>query len=62
MDWQPIEVYDALKVKPKMAVFRFEPVPSKNGRGLSLPEHFEMKRTFGSRVCTHFVELPQIQK
>ena len=62
-NWQPVERYDSLVVKPKLALFRFEPVAPSNGRrGLMLGEHFELSRRFGSRNCTHFMVIPIIPK
>ena len=53
-DWQPIEIYDKLKRKPKLAVFRFAPVPPAR---LGLDETYEMARRYGNRVCTHWMSL-----
>lgn len=57
-EWQPIETYDALAIKPKLAVFRFKPVASNQRAANHLDEHFEMRRCFGSRECTHWMPLP----
>lgn len=61
-EWKPIAEYDALppKRRPMLAVFFFEGVaPNRGGQGrYSLLPTFELKRHFGSRVCTHYCELP----
>jgi hypothetical protein len=59
MNWQPIETYDALKKKPKLAAFYF--VAEGTVRGRSGPRLFftvQLTRNFGSRVCTHWCPLP----
>lgn len=51
MDWIPIEKYDAMKKKPKWAIFWFEATQS--GR-IFLRPMIRPDRVAGSRVCTHF--------
>lgn len=60
MEWKRIETYDALGFKPKLAVFWFEGVPPvRGGKGkYSLPPCMQLTRTFGFRVCTHWMPLP----
>jgi hypothetical protein len=56
--WQPIAVYDQLKVKPKRSAFRFAPVNATRSGGYVTTEVVEFARHFGSRVCTHWIALP----
>jgi hypothetical protein len=58
MEWQPIETYDALKNRPKYAVFYFEAMAGRMG----LEPTIEMSRRFGIRVCTHWMPLPEPPK
>ena len=53
--WLPIAAYDAMKRKPLRAVFFFEPLLA--GREV-LPPTIETTRSYGRRVCTHFLPLP----
>jgi hypothetical protein len=58
MNWQPIETYDALKKKPKHAMFLFRR-ESRGGRGdFVLEQTIQPARIYGLRVCTHWIELP----
>ena len=54
MEWQPIETYDKLKVKPRYAVFYFEATGGRNPRD----ETMQFTRSYGSRNCTHWINLP----
>lgn len=58
MTWQPIEVYDALAVKPKRCVFFFEASPNEKRPYASLAATVENNRNYGLRVCTHWLRLP----
>lgn len=58
MEWQPIETYDALGIKPKHAVFFFEATKPTRRAGYVLDALIETKRYFGFRVCTHWMPLP----
>jgi hypothetical protein len=55
MNWQPIETYDALKIKPKFAVFY---VARSDAGRLKLAARVEGTRTFGMRNVTHWMPLP----
>lgn len=57
-DWQPIAVYDNLKVKPKRAAFRFAPESGTRSGGFVMGEVVELTRRFGTRTCTHWTALP----
>ena len=56
-NWQPIETYDALKKKPRFAVFYVEATTA--GRGY-LSEMIVTERLFGYRTITHWVALPDL--
>ena len=56
MKWEPIETYDKLKRKPKMAVFWFKEAQA--GRSVVLYATPYLSRTMGSRICTHWMRLP----
>lgn len=60
MNWQTIDTYDNLKIKPKLALFWFEGVaPSRGSQGkYSLSPMAHLSRVFGSRICTHWIEIP----
>ena len=60
MNWQPIETYDAMKKKPKLCVFWFKDMPQ--GKNYTLPAIAVLDRHFGSRVCVHWIELPEPPK
>lgn len=53
MEWQPIEVYDKMKNKPKYCLFWFEAV-LRDRAYTSLEAFADTSRIRGSRVCTHF--------
>lgn len=57
VEWRPIETFDALpnSRKPRPALFYFEPLIE--GR-THLSATIELSRTFGRRVCTHWLPLP----
>lgn len=59
MKWRQIEEYDRLKKKPDLVVFRFK--ITDHGRNY-LPEMFDVDRYRGSRVCTHWIELPEFKE
>ena len=59
MEWQKIEIYDKLKKKPKLAVFWFEELKPQWTYGISLAACLNTSRTMGSRVCTHWIPLPE---
>jgi hypothetical protein len=62
MKWQPIETYDNLKNKPKNAVFVFAAeMHNRQKDKIQLPEIYEFSRKFGSRICTHWIELPELK-
>lgn len=56
-EWRDIETFDAIptKHKPRPAVFYFEPLIE--GR-THLSATVELSRTFGRRLCTHWLPLP----
>jgi len=58
--WQPIETYDKLKKKPKLAVFWFK--ESSAGRNITLYATPYLSRSMGSRICTHWMPLPDAPK
>lgn len=59
MEWMPIETYDALKVKPKYAVFLVaEMIPENKRSGIVLGETISIDRHFGRRTITHWIPLP----
>jgi hypothetical protein len=63
MNWQPIETYDAMKKKPKLAAFYFkgEGTLRKATRGrtpFKLEPAVALSRVFGLRTCTHWCPLP----
>ena len=58
MNWQSIETYDALKKKPKYAVFLFK-AEGDDKRRNQLRQTIEFTRTFGYRTCTHWMPLPE---
>ena len=51
-DWQPIETYDKLTRKPKLAVFRFASVANSRNE---MDEVYQLRRTYGFRTCTHWM-------
>jgi hypothetical protein len=57
MNWQPIETYDAMKVKPKRAAFYFKSGVSGNSSFTGAPT-VGLTRVYGFRVCTHWCPLP----
>lgn len=59
--WQPIDTYDALKKKPKHAVFYFKAECDDRGRNRLIPI-IELSRTYGYRTCTHWMPLPEPPK
>lgn len=58
MEWQPIETYDKLKKKPKYAVFRVKEKIVEERPYAGLPELVVTERRFGSRIITHWLEIP----
>lgn len=56
MQWEPIEKYDAMKRKPKHAVFFVESMMSGKSE---LPAMIVTERRFGWRVVTHYFVLPE---
>lgn len=58
-EWQPIETYDALKKKPKYAVFWFKAVINERRNELTLPATAKIDRCMGRRVCTHWFEFEE---
>jgi hypothetical protein len=59
MNWQPIETYDALKKKPKLAAFYF--AAEGTMRGSNRPKWsatVQFTRVYGFRICTHWCPLP----
>lgn len=54
--WKPISTYDALRTKPKMAVFYFRSMVA--GNRLLLPPTVGVTRYYGHRECTHWMPLP----
>jgi len=62
-EWQPIETYDALEKKPKLAIFRFRPQKSnRHNGGFTLPETYEKTRYFGIRTATHWIEITEFKE
>lgn len=57
MNWRPIEEYDAMKTKPPLCVFRFEPVLPKRPGGPGLKALYWLDRFAGNRKCTHFMQI-----
>lgn len=55
--WQDIKIYDAMKKKPELCVFRFAATKPARHRGDFLREAFQTERTMGRRVCTSFYVL-----
>jgi hypothetical protein len=62
MNWQPIEVYDAMPTKPRYAVFAIAGTkPARGQRSeYGLPPAVVQQRNYGCRVVTHFIELPPL--
>ena len=58
MEWKPIETYDKLKTKPKLALFWFEELKPRWANGIGLNACANLSRQMGSRVCTHWMPLP----
>ena len=58
-EWQPIETYDAMKVKPNFAVFLFR---EEHGRSFSLYSTMQTTRHYGNRVCVLWIPLPEPPK
>jgi hypothetical protein len=61
MNWRPIDEYDAMpsKERPRRAVFFFRSEPGRPHRPESgLPPYVGTERSFGYRVCTHWLALP----
>jgi hypothetical protein len=58
MEWMPIETYDALKEKPKHAVFYVKATQPKRPGGHTLREMIVGTRTFGLREITLWLALP----
>jgi hypothetical protein len=58
-EWLPIKTYDKLKKKPKFAVFLFEAIPPPRPGGIGHGIAIENTRHYGSRVCTHWLKLPE---
>lgn len=59
MEWQPIETYDALEMKPKFVVFFME---KSDSTGFKLPAEIVTNRVFGRRKITHWIQLPDAPK
>ena len=60
VQWTPIEVYDAMKTKPKAFVV-FLVAEMKSGRS-TLSQTIRLERRFGFRTVTHFCVLPDVPK
>ena len=58
MNWIPIETYDNLKNKPKLAVF-YVKESGDEGWTNCLPETISTDRTMGRRTITHWMPLPE---
>lgn len=58
-NWRPIETYDQMKRKPRLAVFWFSAVPATRPGGFGLDACANLSRTMGSRTCTHWMPLPE---
>lgn len=60
MEWQPIETYDKmpLKKRPKLAAFYFKKSDESRLRQNWLAGTVQMSRSFGVRICTHWMPLP----
>lgn len=61
-EWQPVQTYDALNVKPKLAVFYFEATHEDSRGNNKRAATIQTTRTYGYRICTHWLELPQLPK
>lgn len=61
MSWQPIEKYDAMKNKPPLVLFRFAPVERPDRPQTSLQVHYDTRRVFGHRTCTHFQVIEPVE-
>ena len=56
--WQPIETYDKLKKKPKYAVFYVQEKIVVDRPYAGLSALISTDRRFGSRIVTHWIQLP----
>ena len=56
-EWQPIAQYDALKKKPKHAVFWVKEKLNSEHSRYTLPERVSSERSNGYRTVTHYMTL-----
>jgi hypothetical protein len=61
-EWQPIETYDKLKRKPKLAVFWFAEEVHKTRSDLNLKGMARLERRAGFRTCILWMPLPEPPK
>lgn len=62
MEWKPIEIYDAMKKKPKYCVFFVEATKPNRYSNHFLREVITTERYYGNRETTMFCELPEPPK